>query len=331
MPQTIRPAHAADIPRLVALLMLDAQERHALDNVLWRIADDAPAQIEQALRDALSGDAQPARQFWQVSESLGQITGVAHAMLLPVPPIYAGADGPPGLVLPDCFVAPDAPDGTRDALLASVEAVLRAAGARILLAAHVPGVAWQEAIAQRGYSPLTLYLSRTGLKDASTRQAVRPALAKDLPGIVARSAENRRVLVHIDRFWGPHPDADARFAAWMTRSLTLEDRDMFVAGPSAALGGYVIAQPATRLHFPPAHHISRTGVIDDYYHHALADPLHLDRADTGARALLQAAESAFARRGVQSAFVVCPAGWRSKIALLDATGYETAMVWSIKR
>ena len=32
-----------------------------------------------------------------------------------------------------------------------------------------------------------------------------------------------------------------------------------------------------------------------------------------------------------AAFVVCPAGWQSKIEMLEAAGYETAMVWSIKR
>ena len=47
--------------------------------------------------------------------------------------------------------------------------------------------------------------------------------------------------------------------------------------------------------------------------------------------LLRAAEAAFANRGMEAAFVVCPAGWTSKIELLKSAGYETAMVWSSKR
>ena len=114
-----------------------------------------------------------------------------------------------------------------------------------------------------------------------------------------------------------------RFAAWMRRSLTLGDRDMLVMGPEGELSGYAIAQPASRLHFPPAHDMRGTGVIDDHYHRELADVETRDRGWSGATALL--------RPGVGAVFVVCPAGWRSKIAMLEAAGYETAMVWSIRR
>ena len=117
----------------------------------------------------------------------------------------------------------------------------------------------------------------------------------------------------------------------MRRSLTLPDRDMRVSGPPDALEGYLIAQPASRLHFPPAHDISGTGVIDDFYHPDLADPSALANAGAGAMALLRAAEAAFAARGIGAAFVVCPAAWTSKVELLEAAGYATAMVWSIRR
>lgn len=106
---------------------------------------------------------------------------------------------------------------------------------------------------------------------------------------------------------------------------------MMVLGSAEYLEGYVIAQPASRLHFPAAHDIAATGVIDDYYHPELANPEALDKGRNGARALLHAAEAAFANRGMKAAFVVCPAGWASRIALLKADGYETAMIWSIKR
>lgn len=331
MTQTIRPATPEDISRLVDLLMLDAQERHAEDAILWKMADDAPAQIEKALAFALTAEQQPFRQFWHVAEDGGQITGVVHAMMLPVPPIYAGAFGEPGLILPDSFVTADAPSPTVNGLLTAAEQALHEAGARIKLASYVADDAWRTAFEASGYEPLTLYLSRSDLGDQGMPAGVRQATENDIRGIVERSAENRQVLFDIDPFWEIHPEADPRFSAWMTRSLTLRDRDMMVLGPSEDLQGYIIAQPASRLHFPPAHEIMGTGVIDDYYHSELANPAALDHGGEGASALLRAAEAAFANRGMGTAFVVCPAGWASKIELLESAGYETAMVWSIKR
>lgn len=331
MTQTIRPARPDDMPRLVKLLMLDAQERHAEDAILWKMADDAPAQIKKALTFALTAEQQPFRQFWHVADDGGQITGVIHAVMLPVPPIYAGPSGEPGLILPDSFVATDAPSGTIEGLLAAAEDTLHEAGARIKLASYVAGEAWRTAFEVSGYEPLTLYMSRSDLGDQGMLAGVRQATEGDVPGIVERSAENRQVLFDIDPFWEMHPEADPRFSDWMTRSLTLRDRDMIVLGAPEDLQGYIIAQPASRLHFPPAHDITGTGVIDDYYHPELANPAALDRGSEGSHALLRAAETAFANRGMGAAFVVCPAGWTSKIELLEAAGYETAMVWSIKR
>ncbi|MEO1308985.1 MAG: hypothetical protein AAFV38_14010, partial [Pseudomonadota bacterium] len=195
----------------------------------------------------------------------------------------------------------------------------------------VVGAAWLSAFRDRGYDPLTLYLARSDIKDRDTPSGVRLAVEADVAGIVARSADHRRNLFAIDSFWEIHPNADARFSAWMSRSLTLEDRDMMVIGAADDLSGYVIAQPASRLHFPPAHDISGIGVIDDYYHVELADPNALPYGCVGATALLRGAEAAFSDRGKNAAFVVCPAGWASKIEVLNAAGYRTAMVWSIKR
>jgi len=331
MTQTIRPARPVDIPRLIELLMLDAQERQAEDAILWKLADDAPAQIEKALTFALTAEQQPFRQFWQIAEDGGQITGAIHAMTLPVPPIYAGLFGEPGLILPDSVVAPEAPNGTVEGLLAAAEDALHDAGAQIKLASYVAGEVWRTAFEASGYEPLTLYLSRSDLGDQGMPAGVRQATEDDVPGIVARSAENRQVLFDIDPFWEIHPKADPRFSAWMTRSLALRDRDMMVLGPSDHLEGYIIAQPASRLHFPPAHDISGTGVIDDYYHPELVNPAALDRGSKHSNALLRAAEAAFANRGMGAAFIVCPAGWTSKIKMLETAGYKTAMVWSIKR
>ncbi len=331
MSHTVRTATTGDIPCLVDLLLMDAEERHAIDPILWKMAESAPAQIEKALTFALTSEQQPFRQIWQVSEHDGAIIGVIHSMLLPVPPIYAGRQGEPGLILPDSAVAPGAPEGTVDALVAAAEGALMDAGAKILLSTYVTGKPWRDAFRDRGYDPLTLYLSRTDLGDAGRPSTVRRATEADIPGIVTRAAENKRILFEIDHFWERHSDADTRFTAWMNRSLTLRDRDRLVMGPPENLNGYVIAQPASRLHFPSAHDIIGTGVIDDYYHPDLGDPMALANGGEGATALLRAAEAAFADRGVGAAFVVCPARWWSKIEMLEAAGYENAMVWSIKR
>lgn len=331
MSHTARTATTGDALRLVDLLLLDAEERHAIDPILWRMAADAPAQIEKALTFALTAEHQPFRQIWQVSEHDGAITGVIHSMLLPVPPIYAGRQGEPGLLLPDSAVAPDAPEGTIDALVAAAERALKEAGAMILLSTYVAGKPWRGVFRGRNYDPLTLYLSRTGLGDAGRPSEVRLATDADVPGIVTRAAENKRILFEMDPFWERHADADARFTGWMKRSLTLRDRDMIVMGAPEDLNGYVVAQPASRLHFPPAHDITGTGVIDDYYHPDLADPAVLANGGKGATTLLRAAEAAFLDRGMAAAFVVCPARWRSKIEMLEAAGYEIAMVWSIKQ
>ena len=331
MSRIIRFATPEDQPRLIELLMQDASVRHEEDGILWKIGKDAPGDIEKALTFALTAEQQPFRQIWQVSEDDGRITGVIHSMLLPVPPIYAGSDGEPGLILPDCFVDPVAPDGTADALLFAAEQALREAGARIILSSYVVGEDWHKAFDDAGYVPLTLYLSRTDLGNQGIVADVRQATADDVQGIVTRSAENRKVLYDIDPFWEIHAEADTRFSAWMTRSLTLRDRDMMVMGQPEVLEGYVIAQPASRLHFPPAHDIAGIGVIDDYYHPELANPATLVDGGRKATALLRAAETSFANRGVGTVFVVCPAGWHSKVEMLKTAGYETSMVWSIKR
>lgn len=234
-------------------------------------------------------------------------------------------------ILPDSFAAPDAPYGTVGALIDAAEEALRDAGAEIILASFVAGEVWREAFQRRNFVALTLYLSRSDLEDQGMPPNIRQATEDDLPGIVARSAENRQVLYNIDPFWEIHPDADHRFSAWMARSLTLRDRDMLVTGTSESLDGYVIAQPASRLHFSPAHDITGTGVIDDYYHRELVDPATLANESEGAMALIRAAEVALTDRDMKAAFVVCPGGWPSKIGMLEAAGYETAMTWSIKR
>ncbi|WP_333828216.1 hypothetical protein [Pararhodobacter sp.] len=327
---SIRPARLSDLDALCGLLLADARERQAKDSALWRLADDPREKIRAVVKAAMENENPPFRQQWLIAQAGGAIVGVAHSILLPVPPIYAGESGPPGLIMEDCFVAPGAPGETRAALLDAAEADLVKAGARILLASSQVGGAWETAYAARGYEPLTLYFARTGLSPENTPTDVRKATADDVPAIVASSAVNRQVLFALHRFWKPHADAYSRFGAWMTRSLTLSDRDMFVPGAGDTPKSYAISQPATPLHFPAPHDISRIGVIDDFYHDAFADPERLSADASDAAALFAAAEAARARRGNDAVLVVCPAAWQSKIDLLKSAGYSNAITWFIR-
>lgn len=325
----IRPAELSDIGVMADLLVRDAQQRSAGNPALWRPAPDAHDTAALAIRAAMTDKSPPFRQQWLVADAGGEINGIAHTILLPVPPIYAGLSGAPGLIMEDCYVAGGAPDGVARSLFRAAEADLVEAGARILLASSVAGGAWAAEYAAANYAPLTLYLAKTGLDASSPAAAVRKAQEDDVPAIVASSARNRNILFHLDAFWRPHPDADARFGNWMKRSLTLQDRDMFV--PEDGVQGYAIAQPATALHVPAASRVAGIGFVDDFFHADFADPGALENAGSGARALLGAAEAALAARGNGAALVVCPAAWASKIKALEKAGYATAITWHIKR
>lgn len=328
MSLTIRPAEPADLAPLVDLILADAETRCRANPGLWRMDPAARDKTNATIRAAMQAEKPPFRQQWLVALAGDRVVGLTHSILLPVPPIYAGESGPPGLIMEDCALAPDAPSGTREALLHAAEADLIAAGARILLASGIPGGDWDAAYQAHDYAPLTLYLARTGLSRAPAAAAIRPATPDDVPSIVTASAHHRRILNALHpRFWKPHADADARFGAWMQRSLTLQDRDLFV---TEGARGYAISQPATPLHFPTPHDISGVGVIDDFFHPATADAEALGPAAPEAAALFQAAESARARRGDHSVLVVCPAAWHSKITLLETLGYRTAITWHIK-
>src|SRR5262249_13189468 len=61
-------------------------------------------------------------------------SGISHAMLVLVPPIYDDSAGPPGLLLDDCFISADAPSVAMEALLSATEGALVAAGAPRLIA-----------------------------------------------------------------------------------------------------------------------------------------------------------------------------------------------------
>ena len=106
---------------------------------------------------------------------------------------------------------------------------------------------------------------------------------------------------------------------------------MFVAGSAGEVRGYIIAQPSSALLIPIAHDVKGIGVIDDFYDEAFA---HVSAAPDGGSSgedLLAAAEGAFRARAVDSAIVVCPAAWPSKVALLERSGYRTAKLWMLRR
>jgi hypothetical protein len=332
MAASIRAAAAYDLPGIVALLTREAQPRAASDPALWHLAADTPMRIERAVGETLTGARESAREFWLVAESAGQLVGVTHAMLVPVPPIYDVAASSPGLILDDCFTLETAPYGTAEALLGATEATLRLAGASTLIAS-CPALSPMRTIYERqDYQPVTLYLAKHRPSADSLPPSVRPAKPADVPGIVTLSAAHRQRLAELnERFWRIHPDADRRFDAWMRRSLTLGDRDMFVSAGPGDVCGYIIAQPCAPLLAPIMNDPAKIGVVDDYYDGDFATVSATTGGHASATGLLVAAEIAFARRGIESALVVCPAAWISKRAVLAHNGYRTAKLWMLKR
>lgn len=213
MPPSIRPATSKDLPAMVALLAQDAQQRRSLDPLLWSVAADASTRIEKAVGGALNAPQTSARELWLVAEHAGRAVGVAHAMLVPVPPIYDSGAGAPGLLLDDCFISAEAPSGTAEALLVATEAALRAAGAVRLIASCPAAGALRPLYESHGYEPVTLYMAKHRFSSDALPSGVRPAGAEDVPGIVKRSAEHRRTLAQINaRFWHiqPTPTAASR-------------------------------------------------------------------------------------------------------------------------
>ena len=329
MSPSIRPAAPYDLPAIVALLIQDAQERRSLDSQLWRLASDARARVERAVGATLNRAEERAPEHWLVAEHASRIVGVVHAMIVPVPPIYAPS-GAPGLFLDDCFTSADAPSDTAEALLVASEAALRTAGAADLIASCPAAGRLRPLYERHGYEPVTLYMAKHRFRPDAWPLRVRPANVEDVPAIVKLSAAHRRMLAMVNpRFWRIHPEADSRFDAWMRRSLTFQDRDMFVAVEAAEVRGYVIAQPIAPLLVPAAH--TTIGVIDDFYDEDFASVTTVLASGTSSEDLLAAAESAFARRGVASALAVCPAAWSSKVSLLQRRGYRNAKVWMLKR
>lgn len=79
-----------------------------------------------------------------------------------------------------------------------------------------------------------------------------------------------------------------------------------------------------------AHELATVGLIDDFYDEDFADVSAVSNSGASGD-LLAAAESAFVRRGVESALVVCAAAWSSKVTLVERMGYRSAKLWTLKR
>lgn len=331
MPPSIRRATPTDLPEMADLLIRDAEQRRSLEPSLWSLAAAARARIESVVGAGLDGSNASARELWHVAEASGRIVGITHAMVVPVPPIY-GVPAPPGLFLDDCFAAADAPPGTAEALLVETEAGLRAAGASGLIASCPAAGPWRPLYERHGYEPVTLYMAKHGFSVHAPPPSVRPARPEDVPGIVNLSADHRKTLSELNRrFWPTHPEANSRFEAWMRYSLTLTDRDMFVAGAPGEVHGYIIAQPISPLLVPAAHDIRAVGVVDDFYDKDFANFSVASNGGATAGNLLSAAESAFARRAFAAVLAVCPAAWTSKVSVLERKGYRSAKLWMLKR
>ena len=327
MTTTIRPAGLHDLESIADLLLDDAKTREAANPVLWKLDREPRRRILEAVRASMEAG----EQRWLVGETGENIVGVTHAMRVPVPPIYDGKFGSPGLIMEDCFVSADARPSDRTVLLQAAEADLVQSGARMVIGTSAAGGDWEEEYARQGYEPVTLYFAKTELSDATVLPKARQADAGDITDIVAASAVHRQILQRLNpSFWRPHAEANDRFRSWMQHSLSLSDRDMFVSHADGEFLGYAISQPATRLHFPSPHDISGTGVIDDYVHQAIADPDTRSAQWNEGLALLAVAEAARRKRGNTAVLVVCPAAWRSKIILLEEAGYRKAVTWFVK-
>jgi hypothetical protein len=279
----VRTATPGDMAAASALLLQDAATRAASDGALWVPAVDAAQRVARAGGLAL-------------------------------------------LLFDETSVSRAAPDGAFAGLIEAAEREGAAMGAVIQLAACA---AFQQekrrALEAAGYGVVTQYLVNHRLADRpASHSAVRAASTADVPAIVAMGAEAQAALCQANaKMWTPHPDAPARFGAWMQYSLTLPDRRILVAGASKP-SGFVIAQPVSAFHLPLTCEREHLGLIDDFWASAFAT------ASSDAGDLLSAAEMEFVQRGRTSAMAICPRDWRAKYAILSAHGYIDANTWMLK-
>jgi len=330
MTMRVRAAETGDILAISTLLLEDAKTREALNPPLWAIAPDAAARVMASLETISNPFTGPIRHHWIVAEENGAILAVAHAANVPPPPIIDLAGATAGVLLDDCHFAADA--DISSALLQSAEQVLADAGAILFVAATPKDWTTRTSfLAAAGYETTTLYMAKTGFLTDRVSGTARLATDADIEGIVRLSARHRAQLqIASPVFWHIHAEADARFAGWMRTSLTLPDRAMFVSGPRDSIDGYIIAQPGSPLHLPPAHDVNRIGMIDDFYAVAFEQPETESSQTGGPAVLLSAAEGAFHGKNIDTALAICPARMTGKADFLLSHGYTVANLWMVK-
>ena len=315
MPTRVRSATPDDLAAIGVLLLQDAAERAASDGDLWPLATDAA----QRISDAFSNEVQNAGPFrWLVAEAAGAVVGVARLGVIPCPPIYHLAGGLAFVLFDNTCVSGSAPGDALALLIRAAEREGEALGAVIFLAACASFQREkQSALESAGYSIVTQYLVKHRLSNGAAPASVRAALPGDVPAIVAMGAEAQQALFRANaKMWKPHPEAPARFGAWMHYSLTLTDRRIFVSGEPESVG-FVIAQPTSPFHLPLTSQREHLGLIDDFWAPAFAAAMER-RESADAQDLLVAAQLEFVRRGRTSAMAICPAAWQSKQDFLRA-------------
>ncbi|MBN7784898.1 hypothetical protein JYP51_08210 [Ponticoccus gilvus] len=232
----IRPARPDDIPAMLPRLLAAARDRAHRDPALWPLSEDAAGAITASLQNTLNAEAPPFRQQWLLSG-----TGLAHGIHLPVPPIYAGRFGAPGLLMEDSTLAPGATGAEAAALLAAAEADLRDHGARILLAASLPGGPFEAAIEAAGYQPLTLYYARSGLRPAAPHRSD----ATERSGSLGKNGPAARDdTPKADTRDGPGAGQPDSATAGVDRQAGVADISPGTDAPDITI------QPATQAHLP---------------------------------------------------------------------------------
>lgn len=307
---TTRRVGPEDRHALIPLLLAAARERAALERDLWPLHPEAEARVRGRLEHDLT---QPERFAWFVAEREGEAISVAPAGLFPAPPVCR--DLLAGLSGDDLFATSP---GALPLLLDAAETFLQG-GAAVLVAACPAGATERRApLEARGYRPLTLWMTCPVDSQAPRPPAVRPATEADLPALVRLNAAAQEGKRRANpRFWTPHPEAPARFEAWMRRSMTLPDRDVLVHEGPGRVDGFVIPQPSG---LPPAHDAAGVGTLDD---------LAADEWTTF-DPLLRAAHHALAARGYRTVQAICPADWAERRAMLEGAGFHTANLWLLK-
>ena len=327
MPTIVRPATSGDLAAISALLLQDAAERAASDGDLWPLASDASQRVAKTLSVEMRNEGS---NRWLVAEVAGAVEGVARLGVIPCPPIYHLAGKLVFLLYDDTTVSSSAPNGALALLVAAAEREGAALGAISCLAACAPFQRdKRRALESAGYGVVTDYLVKHSLSNGGSLAGVREAVATDVPAIVEMGAQSQEALFQANaQMWKPHPEARARFGAWMHFALTLPDRCILVHGGHDG-AGFVIAQPASAFHLPLTCDRERIGLIDDFWAQDFATAKEPQGA-THAGDLLKAAELEFVARGRTSAMAICPAGWRSKQDFLRAHGYRVGNTWMLK-